>query len=111
MTTGWIVAIIVAVYLLCFATLLCTLERARRTDVSPYPPEAAETPDPVEQAYAEVGDTFGFERSRLLDEVGPAIVAGQDLDNSLLMSEVEAAIAAYRRGEDVFKNAPKEMAG
>lgn len=45
------------------------LRHLRGEGYDPYPPEAAEAPD-------------GFERARLLDEVGPLVVAGSDLDRA-----------------------------
>jgi hypothetical protein len=58
-------------------------------DPDPYPPAAAEAPDPVDQ---------------------PMVVAGSDLDASFFMRELYDAIDRYRRGEAIESGAPKEMA-
>jgi len=68
-STGVVVSLLLLFWLVCTAAVVAMFAGSR--EGSPYPPAAAEAPDPVE-----------FERSRLLDEVGPAIVAGADLDRA-----------------------------
>ncbi len=60
----------------------------RRTDV--YEPAAS---DPVEKAYASVGDTFGFNTD----------------DGPLFAAQVESMVRRAGDGEDVYDGAPKEQ--
>lgn len=41
---------------------------------------------------------------------GPAVVAGDALDDSRLVGELLDAYARYRTGEDIYAGAPKEWA-
>lgn len=72
--------------------------RARRDAHDPYPPEAAEAPDPVVRQFAEVGDTFGFSSRG----VPPGPVAEG------FEAELYEAIRRYRCGEDIETGAPRE---
>jgi hypothetical protein len=62
--------------------------------------------DPVDE------QADGYQRAQYFTEevmaAGPSIVAGQDLDDSLLIAELQQAYARYRAGEDVYAGAPKE---
>jgi hypothetical protein len=77
-----------------------------------YPPEAAEAPDPVD----DVHDTYerakyftGEEAAPVKAEVPPpTVVAGQDIDDSKLVRELQEAYAAYRRGVDIYAGARRE---
>jgi hypothetical protein len=91
--------------LVCAVVFVAAFQYVVRSDS--YPPAAAEAP--VERAYAEHGDTFGYERAALVTGDYPTICAGQDLDNAVLIGEIQQAIAAHRRGEDVTVGAPKEL--
>ena len=62
---------------------------------SSYDPRFADAPDPVEKAYTEAGDTFGFV-SRMPD--GP-----------LFAAEVESMVRRAAEGVDVYDGAPKEQ--
>lgn len=76
--------------------------RSRGPICDPYPPEAAEAPtDPIEHAYATVGDTFGF-------GVKVPVVLGES-DGPLFAAEVEAMVRRAGEGADVYREAPKEM--
>lgn len=86
---------------------------ARRID-PPFVPLAAETPDPVAQHYASVGDTFGFNTAnRAFDEVfntlGPP-PGWKPTRLPTLDGEIDDLIGRYRRGEDIESGAPKEQA-
>lgn len=98
--------ILLAAFFAVPAGLILFLIGAKRQD--PYEPAASETPDIVEQAFIENGDTLGFERSRpwtgedtqalIATADGPAIVAGDDLKLSQLVGSIHAAYERYRRG-------------
>ena len=60
--------------------------------VDPYPDDAAEAPDPLDEHFS----------------TAPRVVAGQDIDDSILVAELQAAYAQYRAGEDVFAGAIHE---
>lgn len=70
--------VLFAVALICGLPLVAVMQR-RAAVGDPYPPEAADVPDVVEQAYRETDDTFGWQRARLLDEVGSCVCAGSEL--------------------------------
>ena len=57
-----------------------------------YPAEAADAPDPVDEHFS----------------TAPRVVAGQDLDDSLLIAEWQQAYADYRAGVDIFAGARHE---
>jgi hypothetical protein len=69
---------------------LTEVEEAELGD--PYPSEAADAPDPVDEHFS----------------TAPRVVAGQDLDDSLLVAELQQAYADYRAGVDIFAGARHE---
>lgn len=83
------------------------LRALRRDHGDPYPPEAAEVPDPVNEAGDEYQRASWFTGA---DEMltKPAVVAGDDLLVAKLVGELQSAYLAYRRGEDVCVGAPAE---
>lgn len=56
--------------------------------------------DAIASAYAENADTFGFERR---------VVAGSDLDPTVLVNEIYDALADRKFGVDIYQNAPKDV--
>jgi hypothetical protein len=69
-----------------------------------YPPEAAEAPDEVEQAYVQNGDTLGFPvpSEPFTSAAGVPVVPGD------WTAELLEAYDRYRRGEDVYAGARRE---
>jgi hypothetical protein len=81
------------------ARLCSRLLAIKRPEVEPWYPtdvaeaEANEAPDPVDEHFS----------------TAPRVVAGQDLDDSILIAELQAAYDDYRAGRDIFAGAPKEI--
>ncbi|WP_433078957.1 hypothetical protein ACQP1P_38805 [Dactylosporangium sp. CA-052675] len=72
------------------APFLRALRYRLRHDPEPF--AIAPDPDPVVEHFT----------------TAPKVVAGQDLDDSKLIAELQQAYADYRRGEDIFAGARHE---
>jgi len=70
----------------------CAKALAEAEDHDPYPAGAADAPDPLDEHFS----------------TAPRVVAGQDLDDSILVAEWQDAYAKYRAGVDIFAGAIHE---
>lgn len=102
--------LIPAVLLMGAVLLAFAFEGAIRADV--YPVEAAEAPDPVDQQLDvyERAKYFTDEEVDSLEATAtaPAVVAGADLDMSILVGEIYRAFNDYREGIEVCSDARRE---